>query len=789
MTFNLLLFSVGVIGVSYSPELPSLKSVVFLLALTFSVLLCLRKRLPYFSSGLFFSVGVFYAIFSGIHLLAEQLPPDLVGQEIVVEGQVVDLPQEKERRQSFYFAVTQAYSAFDQNRHYKPFPKKIFLNSYGDLRVSTGEHWRFRVKLKRPRGFVNPGGFDYQVNLLRRGVGATGYLRETDNQRLEKAPEFSIDVLRYYLQQWLLASAQGEQKGILIALLVGDTSLVDKYQWSEMLNTGTNHLIAISGLHLGFFALVGFAFGSFLGRFIQLFWHRFPAFFWGHLCAFGFTLFYTLIAGSNIPTLRTLIMLATVQAAFFLGRYFSFWNSWVLALSAVLVYDPLAAYDIGFWLSFGAVAILMFCFGGRLSLSSSWLNQHVIYVWITEFIRSQWVMFIGLLIPLVLWVNTSSLLAPPANFIAIPVITFFVVPCLILAAICHFLWQGADLFFLYLAELGLSLVHSWLSYLLDLSAGKANPVVALNPFAIGLAGLSVVLLLLPKGLGKKAMGFAGLLVAFAVPLKSPPALQLVVLDVGQGTAVVVRTARHLLVYDTGPLYSENFDAGSGIIVPYLHNQGLRKIDRLVVSHHDLDHAGGLSGLIAAMRVDQLLLGEPDDYQPPVEAVKGVRQANGLPKTIGNCHQQQPWEWDGVKFEFLTWSIAENAKSNNHSCVLSLRYQDHQVLLTGDIEKDVEQSLLAGNSLEAVEVLLAPHHGSRSSSTAEFVAKTRPQYVIYSAGYRNQHGHPHAHVEARYRQFGATPFNTADHGAIEFGWNGTERWVRSYRRIQKRYWFE
>jgi competence protein ComEC len=387
-------------------------------------------------------------------------------------------------------------------------------------------------------------------------------------------------------------------------------------------------------------------------------------------------------------------------------------------------------------------------------------------------------MFVGLLIPLALLIHSSALLAPPANLVAIPAITFFVVPCLILSALCHFTFVGAEGFFLSCAEWGLTVVHNWLSYLLKIGAGEFNPLVNLNPLAISVAVLGVLLILLPRGLGHKGVGAAGLVVALILPLKPLPALQMLVFDVGQGTAVLIRTPKHQLLYDTGPLYTENFDAGSGIIVPYLQGQGLRHIDTLVVSHNDQDHSGGLNGVLAATDVDRLWLGEPDKYQ---------RQANA--PAADNCHLQSPWQWDGVNFQFLSWPISSTAKANNHSCVLLVEYNGHKILLTGDIEKETEQILLAQDSLAPVEILLAPHHGSHTSSTAQFVAKVHPQYVIYSAGYHNQHGHPHADVQARYSDIGAIPLNTAYSGALEFIWDDDGNGLTQYRQSAQRYWFD
>lgn len=775
---KLILFSLGIILASLLPDLPPASIALSLFFFMPVIGFFIREKFPAFILLSALACGFCFGVLSGHTLLALQLSEELVGQDLVIEGQVVDLPQENNRRQLFTFKVAQAYFPYHPESVFKNFPDKVNISSYTDLRVKTGEQWRLTVKLKRPRGFVNPGGFDYQISLLRRGVGATGYIRQGENILLQKQPRFSMDVLRYELQQWLIEKSHSQQKGILVALLVGDTSLVDKEHWGEMIKTGTNHLIAISGLHLGFFAIVGFYLGNLIGRFVQLTWHKYPSMLSGYVFSVALTLFYSLVAGFNIPTIRTLIMLAVVQLALLFRRSFRARDTLLIALVLVLIYDPWAAYDIGFWLSFSAVTVLIFCFAGRISsvrhLGLTFAGKRNLFI----FIKSQWIMFIGLLIPLAIFVHTSSLLAPPANFIAIPAITFFVVPCLILSALCHFTFPNLEGIFLHAAEWGISVVHEWLNYLLVAGDGKFNPLINFNSWSIGFAVLSVFLILLPRGLGNKFVGFSGLVIALLLPLKQLPDLQMLVFDVGQGTAVFIRTPKHQMLYDTGPVYTENFDAGSGIIVPYLQGLGVKSLDALVVSHNDLDHSGGLAGVLAVTDVEHLWLGEPDKFQS--------EKSNLQPQ---NCHEQEPWQWDQVSFRFVVWSVQANAKANNHSCVLMVEYKGHKILLTGDIEKEVERSLLDQENLSPVEILFAPHHGSHSSSTAGFVAKLQPQRVIYSAGFNNQHGHPHADIQARYSAVGAVPFNTAYDGALEFIWQGDVANVTQYRQANRRYWFD
>lgn len=775
-------FSIGVISVSFLPKLPSLLLALSAILLSTTLWFVANKItqrvfIRYASITLvgFFS-GAGYGIYSGHNLIGQQLPENMSGDQFWITGIILGLPETDERRQLFEVGVITASSQPD-GAALAQFPsEKILVSSYGPLRVKSGETWELQVKLKPSRGFVNPGGFDYQASLLRRGIGATGYVRESTGNRLIKPqPQASLLVLRYQLQQWLIAHSHSTEKAILIALLVGDTSLISKDQWSEFTKTGTNHLIAISGLHLGFFAIVGFFLGELLGRCIQLLWHKCPAAVPGHLFAMAFTLFYSLVAGMNIPTLRTLIMLGVIHLVCLSRRSILISNVFFLALVCVLIYDPLAAFDMGFWLSFGAVGVLLFCFSGRLNPSSS--QPHLVTRTLKEFVKSQWLMFIGLLVPLILLVNSLSLLAPIANVIAIPLITFFVVPCLIIAAIFYQVFGQADTLFLLGAEWGTELFRHWLQYLVQLELDQLNPSMTLNKHAVALAMVGVGLLLLPKGLRKPALGIAAICLALAIPLESGTPLQLLVFDVGQGTAVLVRTQQHQLLYDTGPAFTDNFDAGSGILTPYLRSQGIGKLDALIVSHNDADHSGGMEAVLKNFDIERLMLGEPEKH--PVSPNQPIAE---------NCHGVGDWLWDDVKFHFLEWDALQDTKSNNRSCVLLIEYQAQKILLPGDIEKPVERQLLAQKVLTPVTILLAPHHGSHSSSTPGFIAETYPQYVIYSTGYHNQHGHPHQDVRERYQHVNARELNTAQSGALEFKWSLGHWTIAEYRDLQKRYWF-
>lgn len=742
-------------------------------------------------------VGLCFGVFSGYQYLSTQLSPLDSNQDYLLTGYITDLPKQDVRQIRFVVDV-ETLTPINKNKTLVNLPKKIQLSWYSSRyektpELNAGDLWQWRVKLQRPRSLVNPAGFDYQAWLMRNAIGATGYVLKGSSEKIQTDQQFfSIERQRQHLQSWIINKSQSPQKGILIALLIGDTSLVDKQDWLLMQQTGTNHLIAISGLHVGFLAIVGYYLGLLFGRFLQLLHCRWPAFYFAYASAMVFAAYYSALAGFNIPTIRTLMMLSLFYAVCFLRREAGIVHIFSLALAMVVIIDPLAAYDIGFWLSFGAVSLLILFFSGRKKIFQQKTLVDAMQSGLIYYLQSQWVMFIGLMIPLLVLIHSVSLSAPIANALAIPVITFFVVPCLLLAAVLESVSSVASIFLLDSAAFALEYLHIFLQFLLNLAPGKLNPSISLSP-AMGLwAGFCILLLLLPKGFVSRKFIFLVLLFLLALnnfyPKPDQADLSVLVMDVGQGTAVVVRAGDKTLVYDTGAAFSKNFDAGSGIISPYLRSQAITKIDKLVVSHNDLDHAGGLPGLLQSVQVDELLLGQ---YKPLFIPGNEQESIYAKAKYTGSCHDAASWKWQDVEFHFVKWPLRKRASANNYSCVLLIEYRGQKILLPGDLEKEIEYQLLRiGGLPENIQVLLAGHHGSLSSSSVEFVNLVKPEQVVYSSGFQNRYGHPHPKVRSRFQTIHAREFNTANQGALEFAWkDGQALPVLAYRQVRKRYWFE
>lgn len=801
MSLKLLLFSLGVIAFAYSPCLISLWWISLLVPLALGALYW-----PRLWHVFAFCIGLAWGLLTGHNLLEQQLTEDLVGRDLVVTGQISGLPEREVHRLRFDFRVQTIATSDGEHISLDQFPRKLQLSwyqprSYGNSRIDNesvadlpmlaiGDDWQLTVRLKRPRGFVNPAGFDYHAWLLRQGIGATGYvLAQRDNRALHTATtQFHwddwINQRRHNLQQWVVQQSDSSERGILVALLIGDSALVEKAQWQRMQQTGTSHLIAISGLHVGFLALFGFYLGLLLGKCVQLVWHRCPALMIAWLSAILCAAFYAALAGFNIPTVRTFIMLSLFYAACLARRNLRISDIFCWALALVVVLDPLAAFDMGFWLSFGAVSLLLIYFSGRLVIKRSaepWAG-FTLKELVMGFVRSQWLMFIGLVLPLSLLISTVSLVAPVGNAIAIPLITFFVVPLLLIGAAVGDVWVGLSNSLLAMAAGAMEWLAVFLDGLLELAGVWASPVVAFSINLLPLLVLSLAVIILPRGLLPRQLGFIGLgVVASLNFLIKPPTtddLKITFLDVGQGTAIVVQVGSHTLVYDTGPQYSRSFDAGSAIVAPYLYAQGIRTIDYLVVSHWDSDHAGGLKGLLEKVEPRKLLAGEP-------ERVASVAQP------LQVCHGYPAWRWQAVEFRFLMVPTSARNNANNHSCVLLISYGDEHIILPGDIETRVEHQLLYADQVPGkVALLAAAHHGSRTSSGALWVQHTLPRYVVYSAGYRSQHGHPHPQVQARYHAVGSQAINTAESGAAVFRWrDGYMQTVELQRQKARRYWYD
>ena len=708
--------------------------------------------------------------------LSDALPAEWEGRDIELVGVVASLPHPSERNVRFEFDVERVLTA------HAVVPRHIVLSWWANTprdtkpaalpSVGPGERWQLTVRLRRPHGSANPHGFDYEAWMLERDLRATGYVRtRSGNYRLTPAvaaPKYWIERARGAIRDRIRDElTDAPYTGVIAALAIGDQRAIPPEQWQTFTRTGVNHLMSISGLHVTMVSGLVYALVYGLWRRAPRLALALPAPKAAILGALGGALFYALLAGYAVPAQRTVYMLAVVAAAIWLGRIESASTVLAAALLAVVVIDPWAVLAPGFWLSFCAVAIILYVSLGRVG------REH----WLESWARVQLAVTLALIPVLLAVFQQVSVVSPLANAFAIPVVSLGVVPLTLLGVVDP---TGA---LLQSAHFAMTLCMTLLEWLAGLPAAVWQQH-APAPWSVLVAVLALALLLAPRGLPGRWLGVIGLLPLFVA---APAALragevEVVMLDVGQGVSAVVRTARHALLYDTGPPFGPDADSGNRIIVPYLRAAGVPRVDALIVSHDDDDHWGGAGSVLQAVPVEWMLTSLPD-FDPLVL----------LGGPAGRCEAGQRWEWDGVRFELLHPARASygdrGIKDNDRSCVLKVEAPGGRVLLPADIERRSEEELLsrAAGRLHA-EVLLAPHQGSRTSSTTAFVHAVAPRVVVFPVGYRNRFGHPHAEVMRRYVDQGVRAYRTDRDGAvlISIRPEGSIS-VKPYRALYRRYW--
>ena len=739
---------------------------------------------------LLFAIGHAWAGFNAAKILSRQLAPELQKQDIVVEGRVLGMVRTTVSGIRFDFKVDRGWHSGRQ----VAMPEKIRLSVYStEFTLQSSEFWRFTVRLKRPHGLSNPGSaFHYEAQLFHHRIGATGYVRHSTSQKLEAIGGFRDQLMRYinslradYIKAITSPKNVGRNTALVGALVTGVREGIQPSDWNVLQRTGTAHLVAISGLHVGlvtgFVALLAGA----LWRTTTTLSSRIPAPAAGLFVGAVAAALYGLVAGLTLPTQRALIMLGIVVVAIFLKRRALSLDTLGFAMFTVLLIDPVAPISNGFWMSFVAVAILMVVGRSRqirLSDSNGMMCriQGFTFLWL----KIQWWLLVAMMPLSLIGFQKVSLIAPLANLVAVPVIGILALPLALVSLLLYAI--GAQDLAVHLAGYAVEVV-SWLwLYLSVLSESWIAAVKTGTPrLSLVLAGGCGILLLLAAN--KTSMCWLGciwlvpLFMRMDAPLKNDE-FSLTMLDVGQGLSIVVRTASQTLVYDTGAAYPGGFNLSRIALLPYLRHTGTGRVDRLIVSHGDNDHIGGARELVRNIRVDSVLSvvsGHPD-----------------LPASTRPCEAGQRWQWDGVQFEIL-WPVAPESdtstsppvfEGNNNSCVLSVRAANGSALLSGDIERHAERELAKiFTGKLAHDLLVVPHHGSKTSSTATFVQRVSPAYALNSAGYLSRYGHPHSNVVERFQQRNIEFLNTADDGAISVYFRRDGTTIGTHRATHRRFW--
>ena len=737
--------------------------------------------------------------------IADRLDASLEGIDLTVVGVVSSLPVLGERSLRFEFDIEAAHGP--ETPLGVRLPRRVQLawyrSAYRDAsaldapaasleaaqQVQPGQRWRFTVRLKRPHGNLNPHGFDYEAWLLERGIGATGYVRPRGGQALLGARKGFMDRIEQaraaVRARFLAVLGDTPGAGVLVALAVGDQRAIDAAHWRLFSRTGVTHLMSISGLHVTLIS-------GLVAALVSFFWRRnaplalcLPARKAAAAAAVLTALGYTLLAGFGVPAQRTLFMVGAVAAALWCGRIGAPMRVLCLALLAVLLVDPWALLAAGFWLSFGAVALIFY-------VSQGWVGRERR---VLQWARIQWAITVGLAPATLLLFGQVSLVGPLANAVAIPLVSAIITPLVLLAALIPL-----DA----LLQLAERLVAALLEFLrwcdaLPLALWQ-QPAPAAWSVLVALAGIAW--LLAPRGMPARWLGLLLLLPVLGTqaPRPAPGEAWLTFLDVGQGLAVLVQTAGHALLYDAGPAYGGESDSGERVIAPLLRAVGATRLDRMILTHNDSDHIGGALSVMMHAQVVSLISALPPAHPAAAKAPLASR-----------CERGERWRWDGVDFALLHPAAEDYSgaglKANNLSCVLRIRSAHGSVLLTGDIEKAAESLLLARGAAAAdveglraaapelradvpelrADVLLMPHHGSRTSSTAEFLAAVRPGVAVAAAGYRNRFGHPREDVLARYDEIGARVLRTDLDGAVGVRLAGGRVQALGERAARPRYW--
>jgi competence protein ComEC len=733
---------------------------------------------------------------------AHALVPSLEGQDLRVEGVIAAMPQRQAGGTRFRFEVESAERLVSGSEAVAvTLPPLVYLGWYAEPggspgvglssesappELKAGQRWQWVVRLKAPHGNSNPNGFDYELWLWEQGLQATGHVR---TGRQQAAPRLvaqtwwhPVEQARQRVRDLIFWTVQDRRTaGIIAALVVGDQAAIERADWDVFRATGVAHLMSISGLHVTLFAWLAAAL-------IGLLWRRS-----GRLCLalpsthaglVGGALLaaaYALFSGWGVPAQRTVLMLSTVVLLRWQGQRWPWPWVWLLAAAVVLAWDPWAGLQAGFWLSFVAVGVLFATEGHRTApapdADGAWLRRAARAtgrLW-----REQWVVTLALTPLTLLLFGQVSVVGLFANLLAIPWVTLVVTPLAMLGAVWTPLWAACAL-----ALDGLMAVLNALG-----SLPLATYATAAPAWWAGLAGvLGGVLLAMRLPWGTRCLGLPLLLpvLLWQAPRPAEGQFEVLAADVGQGTAVLVRTATHSLLYDAGPRFGQDSDAGHRVLAPLLRTFN-EKLDTLVLSHRDTDHTGGAPAVLA--------------MQPQAKLVSSIEEGHSLQalRPVQRCVAGDRWQWDGVDFEVLhphpthyAAALGGKLKPNGLSCVLRVTSAAaagaHSALLTGDIELPQEQHMLAtlpARKLKA-DLLLVPHHGSKTSSGNAWLAAVSPDWAVVQSGYRNRFGHPVPLVLDRYQALGIQVVDTPRCGAALWS-SAVPQDMQCQRRVQTRYW--
>lgn len=706
-----------------------------------------------------FVIGFYYSFYMASNALSWTLPKNMEGKIIEIKGSISSLPVVSQYETSFIFQM----DSMGGNQIY---PVNLRLTWRDPPNLMVGDNWKLFVSLRRIHGLQNPGGFDYEAYALQSNIRANGYVTNKDFKQIRH------DYFRHLTNQWRQL-LQEKIENIrpysatsvwLPALIIGERTNISSEYWDVLRRTGTNHLMAIAGLHIGLIAGMAHLIFSFFWRRMPFLLTYLPAQFAGGLAGLVIAVIYSAMAGFSIPTQRAVIMYAIYIIILLSRKKINPWDAWGLALIIVLLFNPLVVLSESFWLSFITIAIIILGMSGRLSPSGWWWKWG----------RVQWVIGLGLIPISLFFFQQSSLISFVANSIAIPWLGFFVLPFCLLSCLFLFISTPVASFLLLMADISFRNLWALLNGLSSLNlAVWTHPIPSINLLFLTMIGM--IFLLLPRGFSGKFAGIFFILPLLFYQPKRPhyEEFTLTLLDVGQGLSAVVETKNHVLIFDAGPKFGDHFDMGESVVLPFLRLMYYFKIDTLVVSHGDNDHIGGVSAMLRELHINKIHTSVPEKLLYP---------------NTSYCLAGTSWQWDGVTFKFLYPTPDTLHLTNDSSCVLKVDNGKKSILLTGDIEKFAENNLLTNQHDQlASTIIIAPHHGSKTSGVKEFIQAVHPQLVLYPTGYRNRYRFPHQQVVHTYDELNINSLNTAITGAIQVKMSDRVL-LSSYRENYQRYWF-
>ncbi len=687
-----------------------------------------------------YAAGIILFALSSLQVIDSRLAPEFAGDSMLVQIRVVDFPRTN--------ASTATFIAEPIND--RRVPDKIRLSWFEPpVTPRLGDVWRVELRLKRPRSNSNPAVFDSEAWMFRQEIAATGYVVNANRNILLRSDLTGRDQFRLRFVERLTELVRGDETtAVLAAIGVGARHLVSADQWDRYARTGTSHLMAISGLHIGLAASVAYALVLVVSGILRAPGnHHMLAL----IAAVAVAFFYAYVSGFAVPARRAMLMIVLLTGAAIWRRQTSPTLVLCAACVAIVISQPLASMAPGFKLSFGAVLLLIWIALRHSTMASCRSLPHRALHAIRSLAELQILLLFGLLPLTVLLFQRVAIAAPLVNLFAVPLFSIVTVPMTFAGLILDGPLQPFGDRALLLAAGSVDALERGIAGAASAEAASVA-VPAIGGFAWLLVALPLLLVVLPPGWPGRYLAWLGLvaLLMYKPVGPGPDCVHVEVLDVGQGLAAVIRTSNHVAIFDTGPAFRQGNSMAERVVLPYLKSRGVERVDRVIVSHADLDHSGGLTDLLANTVVDEILVGEPVSITE---------------SRIRRCVAASGWRWDGIDFRFISPLAGVHADGNDASCVLVVSVGPYSAVLTGDIEQPTEHRLVRDNMISRADVVVVPHHGSRTSSTTAFVRTLSPSLAIVSAGFDNRWGFPKAEVVARWESTGAKVLNTATSGAI------------------------